>query len=935
MKKSIHILFFLLVAFSGAVNAQTVPDSTGVDTMVTTVDSMVFDLDSMNVGQLVLDSLGQDSLLLADSTGIDPLDAVIDSLENALAARQNRLSKVKISEDGLDDKVDYSAEDSMIYDIVNQKVYLYGTAKVAYEDLTIDAAYIEFDWASNIVTAEGRRDTSGNLVGNPDFKDKTQGFQAKKMRYNFKTRKGIIYNVTTKQGNDLYVLGAKAKFFGANPTDTLSHDVVYSEDAIFTTCNHPEPHFGIRSNKQKVIPNKMVIVGPSNLEIGGVPTPLWLPFGFYPITNSGSTGLIFPRDYQSDPVLGYGLKGVGWYFPLKEQFDLELTGDIYSRGTWALRANSRYKTRYKYSGNLLLEYANQRVEDAMANVSGQERIKLQWSHRQDGKAHPYNSFNGSINIQTNGFSRNLEFNPNLRQQNSLSSNVSFSRRFARNPTFNFTASFSHSQNTKTGAVTLNLPNLRFTTGTLYPFKRKIQKGGKEQWYEKITFDYSADARNRFNATDSTLFTQRTFETAQTGMKQEVNVGANFKLFKYFNISPRASYSENWYLQAINKTFDPTVEVQFDTTYLDQDSILFNIQPDTLSYGDVTTDTLTSFGAFHNLKNLSVGMNTKIFGQMDFAKGKLRGIRHTMTPEIRFGYQPDYSTLLDSVDTDVRSEENTVQYYTRFQNGFFDKPTNSGRDMRLSFSLNNIVEAKTYSKRDSTTNVIKLLESFNLNSSYNYAADSLHFDPVAISANTNLFNRITTLRGSARYSFYALDEDNKEINEFQWDRNRRPLRFVNANLTASTRISLQQLEELFFGEAAKERTKKKKKTKSNVVGFSDILNTVKLSHDLQLSWNVIDGQDTMTINAHSLKVSISQMQLTENWSVRVDQFGYDFKNKGFLYPSLTVNRDLHCWQMSLGWYPNLGSFQFSLKVKPGTLEFIKVPYQQGQFNVPSF
>ncbi len=931
MKKILLIIFFPLLVLE-AVVAQIVPDELASDTNVVAVDSFDLLLDSL---ALSLDSLGLplDSLMLTDSLLRDSLAQRLDSLQNLAPSR---LAQVELSDDGLEDQVDYSAQDSMVYDIKNQKVYLYGDAKVAYQDLTIDAAYIEFDWAKNIVTAEGRPDSTGQIAGNPDFKDKDQGFQAKRMRYNFKTRKGIIYNATTKQGNDLYVLGGRAKFFGSDPQDTTTQDVVYSQDAIFTTCNHPHPHFGIRSNRQKVIPNKMVVVGPSNLEIGGVPTPLWLPFGFYPITQDGSSGLIFPRDFQSNPRLGFGLQRVGWYFPLNDRIDLELTGDIYTRGTWIVRANSKYKTRYKYSGSLLFEYSNNRVEDAMANISNQTAIKLNWSHSQATKAHPYNTFTSRVNIQTNGFQRELEVSPTARQQNTLGSNISYTRRFAGKP-YNFTATFQHSQNTTTGEVTFNFPNLRFTTGTIYPFKLKVSKGGKEQWYEKINFNYTADVQNIFETTDSTMFTQQTLESARSGMRQNLDVGANFKFLKYFNLSPSVSYSENWYLQTIQKTFDPTLQFsEPDTIYLTEEGENgpFVIEQDTIGYGTVVTDTLQGFAAFHNFKNASIGINTKIFGQMNIAKGFLRGIRHTMTPEVRFGYQPDYSRLLDSVDTDVRPEFNRVERYTRFQNGLFDRPSTTGQSMRLSFTLNNIFEAKTFSKKDSSTQNIQLLRAFNLRTSYDLAADSLGWDNLSISSNTTLFKGLTSLRGSATYSFYALNDENVEINVFQWDQKRRPLRFVNANLTASTRLTVRQLQQLFVGENPEKKDNSDRKKDNNQGGasqaasFQDILSSLNLTHDIRLNWNVVDGRDTLVVSAHTLKLTVGNIKITDHWGVQVQQFGYDFKNKGFIYPSFGFTRDLHCWVMALDWQPTNGSFHFSLKVKPGTLDFIKVPYQRG-------
>ncbi|MEL6635361.1 MAG: putative LPS assembly protein LptD [Bacteroidota bacterium] len=932
MKKALFIVLFPLL-FLEAVVAQIVPDEATVDTVVAPVDSLLLRLDSLG---LTLDSLGfpADSLTLRDSLLRDSLVQRLDSLQNL---PPGKLSQIELSEDGLEDQVDYSAQDSMIYDIKNQKVYLYGSAKVAYQDLTIDAAYIEFDWSQNIVTAEGRPDSTGRLAGNPDFKDKNQGFRAKRMRYNFKTRKGIIYNATTKQGNDLYVLGARAKFFGSDPQDTTSQDVVYSQDAIFTTCNHPEPHFGIRSRRQKVIPNKMVVVGPSNLEIGGVPTPLWLPFGLYPITNDGSSGLIFPRDFQSNPRLGFGLQGVGWYFPIGDRLDLKLTGDIYTRGTWIVRAESRYKTRYKYNGSLLLEYSNNRIEDNMANVNNQTAIKINWSHNQAPKAHPYNTFNSRVNIQTNGFQRELEVSPTARQQNTLTSNVSYSRRFAGKP-YNFTASFQHSQNTTSGAVTFNLPDLRFTTGALYPFKRQVSKGGKEQWYEKINVNYTADLRNIFETSDSTMFTRRTLESARSGMRQDLTVNANFKFLKYFNLSPNASYSENWYLQTIQKTFDPTVELsEPDTVFITETE--FFLQQDTVGYGTVITDTIQGFAAFHNFKNASIGLNTKIFGQLDIPKGYLRGIRHTMTPEVRFGYQPAYSRLIDSVDTDIRPEFNRVQTFTRFENGLFDRPSTAGESMRLSFTLNNIFEAKTYSKRDSTTENIQLLRAFNLRTSYDLSADSLGWDDLRLDWNTTLFKGLTSLRGGATYSFYALNTENEVVNVFQWDQKRRPLRFVSANMVASTRLTVRQLQQLFTGQnpQQKKKDKDRKNTSSGsgsgttgpqAASFEDILSSLNLTHDIRLNWNVVDGRDTLVIGAHTLKLTVGNIRITDNWGVQVQQFGYDFRNQGFIYPSFGFTRDLHCWVMALDWQPTNGSFHFSLKVKPGTLDFIKVPYQRG-------
>ncbi|NUO03292.1 MAG: LPS-assembly protein LptD, partial [Saprospiraceae bacterium] len=317
------------------------------------------------------------SALLAQTPGRDTLPPVLaspgDSSRTAFSdtippPADSLVANVKefsLSKDSLDAPVEYDARDSMIYDIAGQKVHLFGNASVKYQTITLEAAHIIFDWKTNIVTAGGLPDSLGNLAGFPKFTEAENEFNAKRMEYNFRTRKGIIYDVTSQQ-DDIVVHAARSKFVGTAPsTDTTRqrNDIIYSEDAIFTTCTHPEPHFGIRSSRQKVIPNKLVVVGPSNLEIMNVPTPLWLPFGFFPINKGRRTGLLFPRDYEFSPALGFGIKEIGWFFPLGDNFNLSVTGNIYLKGTWGINAQSQYRKRYKYSGSFNLGFDSRRTEN--------------------------------------------------------------------------------------------------------------------------------------------------------------------------------------------------------------------------------------------------------------------------------------------------------------------------------------------------------------------------------------------------------------------------------------------------------------------------------------------------------------------------------------------------------------------------------------------
>ena len=373
-------------------NAQITPET---DTMsVPAIDTSILMVLSDSSS-----TLSDSTFIVLDSLGI-PSDSAF-AISDSIPFEVRRT--VAFSQDSLDSEVESFGEDSMRYDIKNNQVHLWGNAYVKYQTITLTADYIVYNWTTNIVTAEGIKDSLGSGMGVTKFEDGEETFDSRKLKYNFKTSKGIIYDAVS-QYNDIYVRAEKGKFSGKGADPVEHDDHIYSEDAIFTTCNHPNPHFGIRSGKQKVIPNKVVVVGPSNVELGGVPTPLWLPFGFFPLKQGQRTGLIFPQDYEYSEQWGFGLKNIGWYFPMNEYMDLALTGDIYSRGTFGLHARGRYKKLYKYSGSLNLNFANQRTEATNSTqILNNKSFGIQWSHSQEATAHPTNKFGGSINLQTNNY----------------------------------------------------------------------------------------------------------------------------------------------------------------------------------------------------------------------------------------------------------------------------------------------------------------------------------------------------------------------------------------------------------------------------------------------------------------------------------------------------------------------------------------------------
>ncbi len=899
--KLIHIILFLLLPVAGMM-AQT-PVS----------DTLPLPLSSQP------DSA---KLVLTDS-----LPAPADSL--VADVRQFSLSK-----DSLDAPVEYDARDSMIYDIAGQKVHLFGNASVKYQTITLEAAHIIFDWSTNIVTAGGLPDSTGNMAGFPKFTEAENEFNAKRMEYNFRTRKGFIYEVTSQQ-DDIVVHAARSKFVGtADTKDTTQQrrDIIYSEDAIFTTCTHPEPHFGIRSSRQKVIPNKLVVVGPSNLEIMNVPTPLWLPFGFFPINKGRRTGLLFPRDYEFSPALGFGIKDIGWFFPLGDNFNLSITSNIYLKGTWGVNARSQYRKRYKYSGSFDLGFDSRRTENLSdGSYSNIKAVRINVSHNQDRSAHPSITFGGNINFETSGFGRRVYNDAYNVLNNTLNSNFSFSKNWQDKP-MSLNISLSHDQNRQTGLVNVSFPVVQFQTQTLYPF-RSEKRIGPKRWYEDITLRYTSEARNRVSGVDTAFFTNETLKNAQYGMQQNVTTGTSFKILKYFNLNPSASYREVWYFRSLRKNFLPGLDI--DTIFPQQGPAFF----DTLSFGQVMDTFVTGFEAFRTF-SAGVTLNTQIFGTLKFGKGWLRGIRHVMKPSISFNFSPNYLNPSLGYFRQVADPADPTEFdqYSIFQQGIFGGPPSSGRQMGISYSINNIFEAKYYSKKDSSEQKLKLFDNIVLGGNYNFAADSLKWSQVNIGGTTRFFKGVTTVSVRAVLDPYISVVDSRgalrRVNRLAWNEKGRPLEFVSAGASFTSGLTVGKIRSLFQGkeeEVVEDLRSEPQPGRIEETDFLSLFENFSINHNLQLDWRRMpSGRDSFTVSFHSVNLQGS-IQLTRNWNINIGGIGYDFKSKTTTYPYLGFSRDLHCWEMGMTWAPDRGTYSFYIQVKPGTLDFIKLPYQRNNFD----
>lgn len=880
--------------------------------------------------------VSKDTTLLNSPKTLEKKDSIPSESNNSLSppstpafsgSRSIDWDNVELSADSPEAQIDYSSEDSMFFDLKNKQIHLYGKAKVDYTDVNMTANYILIDWENSTITAEGQRLPNGRgWLGKPTFKQGGQDVKASKLTYNFKTYKGIIYDVQTIQ-EGMNVVGTKGKFIGAG-NDTTKANIIYNRDAIFSTCDLDHPHFGIRSNKQKIVQDKVAIVGPSNIEIGGIPTPLWLPFGFFPMTQGQRTGLIFPRDYEFSEAWGFGLRNVGWYFPLSEYWDLQLTGDIYFKGTFRTHALARYNKRYKYRGDFNLDFAYQRSEGIDGRPVYSPSTSIRWSHNQDSKAHPYRTFGGSVNIQTSGYQQNNRTDFQSQTQRTLSSNMSFRQRF--DGPYDLSASFRHSQNTSTNRVSISFPTINFQTQALFPFKRKLQVGG-EKWFEKIQFRYTSEARNQFEATDSTLFTSQTLKDAQYGVRHQVSTSTSFNLLKFFNFSPNATYKEVWYFRSVEKSFDPTPEIIFDTLYNEFDSTLFTVEPDTIEYGEIIDMENLGFAPLRQY-NVGINMNTKIFGTILFKRGRLKGLRHVISPTFGLNFTPDYTNpdwgYFKNVRNDLRTDEE-IQYniFENNQLSGFERPSAAGKQMTFNYSFGNQFEAKIYSKKTEKDKIVKLFRTFSVSGNYNFVADSLQWSRVTMSGNTSLFNNITTFRMNMVYDPYERNETTGgRINKLLINTQGKLLRLDSWNAGLTTNLTVGRLRDFIQGVNTDQRVANEQDNANQPEDLLSLLENFRINHSFTVrrSFNSSIGKDTTIVTANAISSSGS-IKLTPNWNIRVGNFGYDFQSKRITYPDFTFSRDLHCWEMGVSWQPYYDTYSFFIRVKPGHLDFINIPY----------
>ncbi len=819
-----------------------------------------------------------------------------------------------VSSDSIDEPVYYEADDRVVFDRTREFIHLYENAKILYKDMEIRAAYILIDLGNNIAHAEPLVDSLGNRRGVPHFKQGDQEFDAQKISYNFKTKKGSIKEVVSKE-DDLFVLGRQTKFISKEAEGSGGDHIVYNRHAIITTCDHERPHFGIYSRRQKIIPNKLVVVGPSNLVIQDVPIPVWLPFGFFPISKSNKSGIILPNQYGYDPARGYYFRNFGYYVPISEKMDVKLIGDIFFRGSYRIETITNYKKRYKYSGLLNLQYRYDKVE-----LSGSYKTQkspsffIDWKHNQEAGAHPYNRFGGTIRFETGLFSRNTFIDPTSQQQNTIRSAMTFSRSFPNSP-FNLNASGLFDQNTATRIINITLPSLSVTMRSITPFKNKNRLTGKEKWYDRIAVSYTSDFANLVTIQDSLLFTKKTLDTLRYGARHALDVNATFKMFKYINLTPSLDYDEQWFFwRQEQKLLDTIVKNR-----MGQDS----------AYGLIQTKILRDFGAFRTM-TAGLNLSTQLFGLVQSSRGWFRGLRHQLTPSVSLNFSPDYRkapfNYFDTVSTDLRDSVRTIKEYIRFANGVYGTPSTPNENFAIAFSFGNRLELKYKNSKDSLAKKIPLIEGLNVSGNYHVFRDSFNLSNINVSGNTRLFKQFITMLYGFTFDAYGRKTDNgvdRRLKTYAIQSDRRLGYITQSYLNINTDFSFNQIRDWLTPE------KNKGSVNSSEGTLASLFNDFRFNHIVSILHQRLPNKakDTLIIGSHSLSIN-GNLPLSKNWYVRLSNFGYDFNNKTFTVPNFTFERNLHCWQMSFTWSPQLGSYFFTLGVKPGTLDFIRLPNSQG-------
>ncbi|MFL5746516.1 MAG: putative LPS assembly protein LptD [Niastella sp.] len=829
----------------------------------------------------------------------------------------NKIDTVNVpaSEDSLDAPVAYKASDSMVLNVPDKKITLFSKANIKYKDMDLSADSIEMDNQKQTVTATYRKDTAGNLVGKPVMLQSGSKMNSDVIKYNFKSQKGITENTMTIQG-EMLVIGEKVK--------KINDKDYFAYRSQFTTCNLDTPHFAFRANKMKMVSQKLAVSGPIHPEFEGVPIPIYLPFGFFPLSQGRHSGILPPQFSQSEQF-GLGLEGLGYYKVLNDNFDVTLRSNLYSYGGYSLFATPTYRVRYRYNGSMNLSYQYSRIlqSGSKQEFTNSKTYSINWSHTVDSRARPGQTFSANVNIASTKYNQLIPNNPQLNFTNTLSSSISYSKTWGGR--YNLTATANHSQNNQTRDINLSLPNLSFTVNTFYPLQKK-EFTGTPKWYEKLGIGLNSTAANQMNFKEQDFSLRTLIDTLQWGAQHSIPIQLSLPSLGPLQISPGISYQEKWYSRKMTRTWD-SVNYRLDTS----------VTKGLYRASDVS---------------FSVGINTAMYGMFDKfgKKSPIAAIRHVIRPNVSFSYKPDLgSKFYQNVQVDTAfgkiPNQGHFQRFSYFDGSIYGPPS-SGVFGGIGFGIDNNIEAKVRSKKDTANGGLKkvrLIDGFGFTSSYNFIADSFKLAPFSLYIRSTLFEKINITAG-ATMDPYQTDTFGYRINRYTWQSSQFGMkkslgRITNGNIAISTSFqssnvkdkkAAQQKEQALREQGgvltAEEQQAQLAYARANPAEFADfnVPWSLSVSYSMSFSRSVkpdYSGWQTQTNQNLSWN---GDFNLTPKWKVGMNGY-YDIKVSKIQQFSMYISREMHCWQLSINVTP-VGlyrTFNFTISPKSGILRDLRL------------
>ena len=898
-------------------------------------------------GEVTHDSLSA----AADSVRrpVQPDTTMMDSLQKAIYKYNKQVddsihadSINRQKSNGLNAPVEFASDDSLVYIAPTKQVRLYGNAKVKYENMNLESDKVRMALDSSLVHATGSADTTGKLTGSPVFTMGSDKYESDTMSFNFKTKRGFINNVYTEQEDGC---------LSSQHSKRDSSGVLYLEHGRYTTCDAPHPDFYIALSRAKVRPGKDVVFGPAYLVVADVPLPLAIPYGFFPFTKSYSSGFIMPS-YGDESARGFYLRDGGYYFAINDKWDLKLLGEIYTKGSWGLSAASNYRKRYRYNGSFFFSYQNTKNGDkGMPDYSEQTSFKIQWSHRQDSKANPFSSLSASVNFATTSYERdnlNSMYNPQSYTQSLRTSSVSWTTNFSSlGMTLSGTTNLS--QNMRDSTISLQLPDLNVSVSRFYPFKRK-KMAGKERWYEKISMSYTGHLSNSINTKEDLLFKSNLIKDWSNGMQHNIPINANFTVLKYINVNPSFNFTDRMYTNKVMKSWDEATQTEVaDTTY-----------------------------GFYNVYNwsMSLSASTKVYGfwlpSRKIFGDKIQAIRHVLTPQVSFSYAPDfgasrygYYATYQKTDADGNV---TLQEYSPYTGSLFGVP-GKGKTGNISFDLSNNIEMKVKSDKDSTGfRKISIIDELGMSMGYNMAAKERPWSDLSMRIRLKWWKNYT-FNMTAVFATYAyeLSENGTPYvgTHTEYSRGRFG-RFQGMSQNFSFTLTPEKLKKLFSGgdkddddddyrdnddtgvetniddDMINAQRGARKQSAGKAETDEDGYMKFSMPWSLTVGYGVTMRENTAgKFNTESMRYPYKftqtlnfsgNVRLSDGWNISFSS-GYDFEEHDISMTTASLQRDLHCFNMScsvvLAPYT---SYNFSFRCNAATLtDALKYDKRSGYSN----